>query len=303
MSHSAPSSPTKLDWLSILTLGVVWGGTFMVVAMALDGYGPLTVAAARTGLGFLTLMGIVKLLGRKTPWADWQLWKHIIPIGILSSALPFFLLSWGQQFVPSAFAGLSMAAIPLFVLPLAHVFSDEPLSRRKFFGVCLGFLGAIVLLGKGAFAGDVQTFARLACLTAALSYAVSSITTRNCPPVDPIVLSALALLVGSVILIPAMLIVEGVPTMGPAKATWAIVILGVLPTAAANYLRVATIKSAGSVFLTLVNYQVPVWSMVFGAWALGESLPLRFFAALALILTGLAISQWRGLRKMFAKKA
>lgn len=288
-------TPTKTDWLSVITLGVVWGGTFMVVAIALDGYGPLTVAAARTGLGFLALQGIVWALGRRTPWTDWSLWRYIIPIGILSSALPFFMLSWGQQFVPSAFAGLSMAAIPLFVLPLAHFFSDEPLSARKFLGVCLGFIGAIVLLGAGAFSGDMQTFARLACLAAAFSYSVSSIVTRNCPPVDALVLSALALLVGSVILIPAMLIVEGVPSVTTPRATCAIVLLGVIPTAAANYLRVATIKSAGSVFLTLVNYQVPVWSMVFGASILSEALPIRFFVALALILTGLAISQWKSL--------
>lgn len=292
-------NPTRIDWLSIFILGIVWGGTFMFVAMALDGYGPMTVAAARTTLGMFTLFAIVKLLGRDIPWGDRALWGPVIIIGVMSSALPFFLLSWGIQYVPSAFAGLSMAAIPLFVLPLAHFFSDEPLSSRKFIGVCLGFIGAIVLIGKGAFEGDTQTFARLACLAAALSYAISSINTRNCPPVDALVLSALALLVGSIVLVPAMLITEGIPTVQNPKATAAIILLGVVPTAAANYLRVLTIKSAGSVFLTLVNYQVPVWAMVFGAWVLSEALPLRFFVALALIMTGMVISQWRALTDMF----
>lgn len=71
-----------------------------------------------------------------------------------------------------------------------------------------------------------------------------------------------------------------------------------LPTAFATLLRVSITRSAGSVFLTLVNYQVPIWSMVFGAWILSEALPLRFFIALALILTGMAISQWFSLRKV-----
>jgi len=66
----------------------------------------------------------------------------------------------------------------------------------------------------------------------------------------------------------------------------------------AALLRVQVIRSAGSVFMTLVNYQVPVWSMLFGVWILSEDLPFRFFAALALILTGLATSQWRSLRKI-----
>jgi len=89
--------------------------------------------------------------------------------------------------------------------------------------------------------------------------------TRRCPPIDPVALAAATLVVGSFTLIPAMLLVEG----------------------------------AGAVFMTLVNYQVPLWSMLFGAWILNEVLPLRFFAALAIILCGLAVSQQASLRKIF----
>jgi drug/metabolite transporter (DMT)-like permease len=64
---------------------------------------------------------------------------------------------------------------------------------------------------------------------------------------------------------------------------------------------VQTIRTAGSVFMTLVNYQVPVWSMIFGAWVLSEVLPVRFFAALALILCGLAISQWASFAKLLRR--
>jgi drug/metabolite transporter (DMT)-like permease len=95
-----------------------------------------------------------------------------------------------------------------------------------------------------------------------------------------------------------MLIVEGVPQVSDPRSTIAIVALGLLPTALAALIRVATIRTAGAVFLTLVNYQVPLWSMLFGVWILNEVLPLRFFAALGLILLGLAISQGGGLRRM-----
>ena len=62
----------------------------------------------------------------------------------------------------------------------------------------------------------------------------------------------------------------------------------------------ATIRSAGAVFMTLVNYQVPVWSIIFGAIVLSETLPLRFFAGLALILVGLAISQFNSLKRLWS---
>ena len=116
---------------------------------------------------------------------------------------------------------------------------------------------------------------------------------------DPVVLSALGLVVGAVILIPAMLLTEGLPAWSGTRAAWAILFLGLVPTGFAALLRVSIIRSAGSSFMTLVNYQVPVWSMVFGALILAEALPWRFFVALALILLGLAISQFGALRRLF----
>ena len=229
-----------------------------------------------------------------------RLLKYLLVIGVLNTALPFVLLSWGQQYVPSAFAGISMAAIPLFVLPLAHLFSDEPLTRRNTIGVTLGFVGALVLIGPAVLRIDsgMEPLGQIACVGAALSYAVSSILTRNCPPVAPITLAAILMVIGAVALLPVMLITEGVPEIAAGRSTLAIIGLGLIPTAFAALLRVVIIRSAGSVFMTLVNYQVPVWSMVFGAFILSETLPWRFFTALALILTGLAISQWSTLTKL-----
>ena len=297
--------PTRRDWGGVISLGLIWGATFMVVSIALEGYGPLTVAAARTALGAAALLVAMMATGRSIPRFDRALRSSVIWIGVLSTALPFTLLSWGQQYVPSAFAGLSMAALPLMVLPLAHFFSDEKLNGRKFLGVLIGFTGALVLIGPGlaALGQGKEPLAQLACLAASFSYAVSSVQTRRCPPIDPLTLAALTLAVGAVILLPAMLVVEGIPRWEGARSGFAIIALGLVPTALAALLRVATIRSAGSVFMTLVNYQVPVWSMVFGAWVLSEALPLRFFFALALILTGLAISQWVSLRKLLPRKS
>ena len=302
MRNTTTSSPapTAANWASIGLLGLIWGGTFMVVTVALRGYGPLTVACARTTLGALALLGLRAALHRPWPAFNRRLLKYLGVIGLLNTALPFALLSWGQQYVPSAFAGISMAALPLFVLPLAHVFSDEPMSMRRLIGVLVGFLGALVLIGPGVLRIGTgwEPLGQLACLAAAVSYAIASIMTRRCPPIDPIALASLTLVVGSAALIPAMLLVEGVPGAAAPLPMAAIVFLGLFPTALAALLRVTVIRSAGSVFMTLVNYQVPLWSVLFGAVILSETLPLRFFAALALILSGLAISQWASLKRL-----
>ena len=296
-------APTPANWLSIFALGLIWGGTFMVVSIALEGYGPLTVACARTTLGAIALSALVVALGRPLP--DRGVIKHLIFIGTLNTALPFTLLAWGQQYVPSAFAGISMAALPLIVLPLAHFFSDEPLSARRFAGVAVGFAGAIVLIGPAALkiGEGMAPLGQIACLAATVSYAVSSILTRRCPPIDPITMAASTLIVGSIILIPPTLAIEGLPGWAGLRPGLAILVLGFLPTALANLLRVIVIRSAGSVFMTLVNYQVPLWSVLFGAFVLREDLPFRFFAALALIMCGLAVSQWRKPIRIFGTRA
>ena len=305
MMKTLMQQPTLQNWLSILALGLIWGGTFMVVSIALRGYGPLTVACARTTLGAIALLSLMVAMKRPMPVLNARMLKYLGVIGVLNTAVPFALLSWGQQYVPSAFAGISMAALPLFVLPLAHIFTDEKLSTRNLIGVCLGFTGAIVLIGPSVLkiGTGMEPLGQIACIAAWLSYAISSIMTRRCPPVDTITLAALLLLVGSMALIPAMLIIEGVPKVADTQTTLAIIFLGFVPTAFAALLRVATIRSAGAVFMTLVNYQVPVWSMIFGAFVLSEVLPIRFFAALALIMVGLMVSQWNSLKRIFAKRA
>ena len=296
------TAPTTSNWLSILALGVIWGGTFMVVSIALRGYGPLTVACARTTLGAVALLILMRVLNRPMPVFTPRMLKYLGVIGILNTALPFALLSWGQQYVPSAFAGISMAALPLFVLPLSHVFTDEKMHTRNLIGVLLGFVGAVVLIGPGVLriGSGWEPLGQIACIAAALSYAISSVMTRRAPPIDPITMAALLLVVGAAALIPAMLLIEGVPGLADPTTVFAILFLGFVPTAFAALLRVTTIRSAGAVFLTLVNYQVPLWSMVFGVMILNEVLPIRFFAALGLILFGLCISQWGSLKRLFA---
>lgn len=297
------TQPTLANWLSIAALGLIWGATFMVVAIALEGYGPLTVACARTTLGAAALLILMRLLKRPLPEFTPTMCGYLVAIGLLNTAVPFALLSWGQQYVPSAFAGISMAVLPLFVLPLAHIFTDEKMSFRNTLGVILGFIGAIVLVGPGVLRIGTgwEPLGQLACICASISYAVSSIMTRRCPPIDPITMAALLLTVGSIALIPAMLLIEGVPAIGHARPTIAILVLGFIPTALAALIRVATIRSAGAIFMTLVNYQVPLWSMVFGVLILHEVLPLRFFAALALIMCGLLISQWASLKTLLGR--
>ena len=90
--------PSLNNWLSVIALGVIWGGTFMVIRIALDGYPPMTVACARTTLGAVALFALLRVLRRPLPRFDAKMLTYLTCIGTLNTAVPFVLLSWGQQF-------------------------------------------------------------------------------------------------------------------------------------------------------------------------------------------------------------
>ena len=298
MSTDRPS-PTPLAWLLLVLLGLTWGGSFLGIAKALTGFGPLTVAAARIGLAAVILTAIALVSGtglppRSTPEGR-RIWRHCLGMGVFSNALPFALLSWGQERVSSGFAGITMAVVPLLVLPLAHVFvPGERMTRRKAAGFAIGFCGVVLLIGHGGGGGSEGVgLARLACISASCSYAVGAIITRLAPPGPTLAFAAAGLLVAAAISIPLALGVEGWPTSPPLPALAGVLYLGIFPTALATLALVDVVQSAGPSFMSLVNYQVPVWAVILGLVVLDEALPPQFLGALALILLGLAVSQLR----------
>ncbi|MEQ9695717.1 DMT family transporter [Shimia sp. SDUM112013] len=295
---------TRKSWLMVATLGIVWGSTFMVIELALQGITPFWLAAARISFASVLLVGI--WAARRFPlFAEPSArgWRMIAVVGALSSAVPFILLSWGQQYVTSGFAGVSMAAVALLVLPLAHfLVPGERLNLRKVIGFMLGFFGVVILIGSTAFessGADLEVYGRLACLGAAACYALSSVLVRRLPPVDPIGLATVLLIVGAAIVVPVAWAVEGPPPMPSTETLAILAVLGLIPTAAANLLRVLVIRSAGPTFMSLTNYQVPVWSVVLGAMILGEPLPASLLWALLFILSGVGISQYGALKRLF----
>ncbi|WP_333847515.1 DMT family transporter [Phaeobacter italicus] len=294
------NSPGAANWAKLLFLGVIWGASFMAVTVALQGFGPMSIAALRIFSAALCLLVLVYAMGIGLPSLRTRdgriIWACALGMGFFTNALPFSLLSWGQTYVASGFAGVCMAVVPLFVLPLAHVLvPGEQMTLRRTISFLIGFAGVVVLIGLNAFrsAGtDFESLARLACLGASLCYAIGSIITRLCPQVNMLSLSAAALSCGALIIVPAALWQEGLPqNLPPRDALLAVAYLGLVPTALAQVLLVQVARSAGPAFLSTVNYQVPVWAVLFGALILNESLPPQLFAALALILGGLVLSR------------
>ncbi len=303
--NSTQPDITGRSWIMVAILGLTWGGTFMVTEVALRGITPFWLAAGRIGFGALLMSAVWSFTGARlfTQRPTQGNINTLIVIGALSSAVPFMLLAWGQQHVTSGFAGVSMAAVALMVLPLAHVLvPGEQMTWRKTLGFVIGFIGVAVLIGAQAFestGASLETTGRIACISAAVCYGFSSILMRRLPSVDTIGLATVLLLVASCITIPVALIVEGPPPLPDAKTLGVIAFLGLIPTAAANFLRTLVVRTAGPVFMSITNYQVPLWSVLLGAWVLNEPLPPSLLLAMTLILTGVGLSQYGAFKRLF----
>lgn len=294
------TKPTLGNWIALICLGAIWGGSFMGAKLALTSFGPMTVALLRLTLASVVLLIIALASGRKFPGfstsADRRIWVHIAIMGLITNAVPFSLLNWGQLYVSSGFAGVTMAVVPLLVLPLSHfILKSNEMAPQKVIGFIIGFIGIIVLIGPTQLitstGANLEPVARIACISAALCYGLGAINTRLCPPVSIMVYSTGGLVVGTLFLLPIALLIEGVPQWPETTALIATIYLGLFPTALATILLVGIINSAGPAFMSMVNYQVPLWAIAFGIIFLGEKVPTSFIAALGLIMLGLAVSQ------------
>lgn len=294
---------TSKSWLSVAALGLVWGGTFLVIELALVTMTPFWIASARIGFAAVLTTLIWRAMGGRLWLSTDRAWGALLVVGALSTAVPFMLLSWGQQYVTSGFAGVSMATVALLVLPMAHfLVPGDAMTLRRAIGFLIGFGGVVILIGGQAFERSgaiLETPGRIACVGAASCYAVSSVVMRRLPPIDPIGLAAMPLLIGSALVIPTAITVEGAPALPDLQTLGILAFLGLVPTAGANFLRVYVIRTAGPVFMSLVNYQVPLWSVLLGALLLAEPLPESLILALGLILTGLGVSQYGALSRLF----
>lgn len=283
-------------WAGLALLALIWGGSFLTIRMALDEVPVLTVVAFRVGGAALALWLVV--LARRMPLPRGpRPWIGIAGMGLLNNVVPFTLITWGQQHIPSGLASILNAATAIFgVLIAALVFADERLTPRKLIGVVIGFLGVATALGLGNLASlDPGSLGQWAVLGAALSYGISGSWGRAfLKGVPPIVSAAAMLSASALVMVPLAVAVEGWPTFDYSlRAAGAMAYLALVASGVAYLLFYWVMGVAGAGNLSLVTLLVAPVAIVLGAVVLGESLHPRAYAGFALLAVGLLILDGR----------
>ena len=292
MNQNINTSMGAREWTMLVTLSVLWGGSFFFIGVAVSDLPPLTIVTMRVTIAAIALWSIALAAGLRPP-KQAKVWGAFLGMGLLNNAIPFTLIVWGQTQIASGLASILNAATPIFTVLVAGVLlPDERATPMKVLGVAAGFLGVVVMIGLPAFGGGDNLFAQIAVVTATVSYAFAGVYGRRfkAMEISPIITAAGQVTASSLLLAPVALIVDGpVDTTQVGLDTWAaIAALALLSTAVAYVLYFKLLASAGATNLLLVTLLVPVSAIVLGSVFLDESLEAVHFLGMALIALGLS---------------
>lgn len=280
-----------INWSLLIVLILLWGSSFMFVTISVRSIDPITTVTARIFVGALILLVITYAKGFRLPM-NWKAWLAFTVMGLMGNSIPFFLITWGQQTVSSAVAGMLMATMPLITMVLAHyTLKDEKLNPFKLIGFALGISGVILLLGPVFEGGFLAIISGLSIFLAATCYAINSILVRKLPGFGPLVGACGVLVMAALTMVPFWLFLPLDYANADVYSALSVIWLGIGPTALATIVLFIVIERAGPTFLSTINYLIPVVAFFCGAWLLSEPVGWEHYVALVTILIGIAVTR------------
>jgi drug/metabolite transporter (DMT)-like permease len=289
-------------WVQFLSAGLVWGASFLFMAVALTGLSFTQVAWARVVLGALTL-GVVVLVAR--PRLDGGpvlprepvVWLHFLVIGVTGCVVPFLLFTWAQQTVTSSLASILNATTPIMTAIIATLaFRVEKLDSSRWLGVLVGIVGVVVIIAPWRAELGGSLAGQLACLGATACYGVMFGYTRRFLSGRPIPQTTFAFLqvgmAGAV-----MLLLTPLLAMGPVRLDVAVVVciavLGIAGTGLAYIWNIGVIRDWGPTNASTVTYLTPVVGVVLGVVILSEPLTWNEPLGALVVMAGILLAQGR----------
>ncbi len=283
------------DWAMFAIASLFWASAFAFNRTAVETLSPFLIIPARLALAAIILIVIMYMRGERfPPLTERRQWLYMGLIGTIGTALPFFLITWGQKTVDSSLAALYVTTSPLVVVAVAHfIFKDERMTPLKAAGTLLGLIGVGVLFGPDAVRnfGSADVIAQGLCLAGAICYGASTLLARAAPPIPPFTMAAGFVMLGALASLPMLTLVDWQSLHPSAASTGAVLALGLIPTAGASILYMSLVQRTDATFVSLTSYAIPVISVIIGWLAFREVQSWTALLAFALILAGIWLAQ------------
>lgn len=278
-------------------LALIWGSSFLLIALALRGMSPVQIALGRLTAAAVVL-GVIAVVRRLPLPRSLRTWGHLALMGIVANIIPFFAFGWAQERITSGLAGVLNGTTPLFTLAIAvAALPEERLQPARAAGLLLGFAGVVIVVGpwdQNPLTSSIP--GQLACLGAAACYGVAFVYTRRFLAGSghpPSVLAVGQIGCAAVLLwLLAPLVARGPMALDPVVVS-AVVILGGVGTGLAYLLYYGLIRDAGATTASMVTYLIPVVAVIVGVVVLSEPVGWNLFAGAAVVILGVAIAEGR----------
>ena len=277
----------------LLLLASVWGASYLFIKVAVDGgLEPGPLMCSRAAIGAAILCGyLVRTMGRRRALAELRAsWRQWAVIGLIGTAVPFWLVAWGETHIDSGVAAVAQSTIPLFTVLLGLRFlPHEPLTHGRVLGLVLGLVGVAALVGGHPSGGWWSVAGTLAVVLSSIAYATGGIIGQRSVVDTPGPVLATGAMISATLSLLPLALVEA-PTSSPdADALLSLLALAVLGTAFAQLVMYRLINLVGARRMSLVSYLMPGFALVYGAVLLDEPVTATVLAGLALILAGVAL--------------
>jgi drug/metabolite transporter (DMT)-like permease len=264
----------------------------MWIKIAVQEISPITLVAFRVLFGLL--FGVVVIYLQRIPWPrTLKEWMPLLILGVANIAIPFFLISWGEQSIDSAVASILNATTPLFTILIAHsLLHDDKMTAPKVVGLLLGFAGVVILMSKDIGASLGSVLGQFAIVLASAFYAGGAVYARRTTHDMPGILrSAGPLVPATVIMWLVMFIVESPVKFPETGLTWiALLFLGVLGSGFAFVLSYYLLHEIGPTRTSMVTYLFPLGGLLLGVVFLNEELSWQLAVGAVLIVVSLIVA-------------
>ena len=284
------------SWILLLSLATIWGVNFLFIKLAVLEVGPITNVFLRLIMAAVILYFIMILTGNKLILKTNYLIFYF-SIGALGLSIPFFLISSAEQYIDAGLAGVLMSPMPLLTLALsALILKNEKINFLKVLSFLIAAFGLIVLFGFENLSqlggkDKIEFYSQLAVLLAATCYGLNAIISKLVPDINFISLATGTTIVSVIIIFPFAVFFEPFWMENfSIKSILAISVQGVFATAIANLLFFKIIQLEGPVFLSLINFMIPLIAYFSGVIFLGEIIRVNVLVSLAMILFALCLN-------------
>jgi drug/metabolite transporter (DMT)-like permease len=285
----------KTNWFLLILLSAIWGGAFTLNKIALDLYTPEVIVAGRLIVGSAFLIVLIYFIYKRFSFNLSQL-NYYLFMSLIGIVIPFIAIINGQRNIDSAMAGILMATMPITTILLSHFFLvDEKINQQKLIGFLISFFGVFILIYRedlflnNSFSATL--ISQLQVMLGSTLYSIAAIYGKKYKMTDPVSASTGTILFATFFMLIYLIFIDesnvSIPTL---LVNYNILLLGILCTAIATIIYFQILQTAGASFLSIMNFLIPLWAILFGILILNDAFSWNYIFGLIIILAGIKLA-------------